>query len=127
MWAGTGKSIEADMIEYVKKKLIRLIKRPKDGTTNVQTETERADGVTTVSEYITFDCGCHFDHSKLVIYEHNGEKFFVCESCCVECWSCKRKVWANYATRIGDVWLCPGHVFSGSLKLALEAIKRKED
>ncbi|MCJ7817157.1 MAG: hypothetical protein MUP55_04840 [Candidatus Aenigmarchaeota archaeon] len=119
-------------LKNIKKKTIRLIGKfsdtSRDGVTSSQTEIETPEGVVTVSEYVTFDCRCHFDSSKIVIYERKGEKFCVCENCCVECWSCKQKVWAKYATRIGDVWLCPDHVLSGIVKLAMEAVsKRKGD
>jgi len=119
------------MFKNVKRKITRLAGKfsgvSENGVTSVQTETETPGEVVTVSEYVAFDCGCHFEPSKIVIYEYKGERFCVCENCCVECWVCKQKVWAKHASRVGDAWLCPSHKLSGRLMLAMESLAGRKE
>jgi hypothetical protein len=121
-----------DEIKNVKKKKIRLMGRyseaSRDGTTSIQAETETPGEVVTTNEYVAFDCGCHFDPSKLFIDEFTGK--VVCQDCTVTCAhpKCGRRLFVQVATRIGDYYLCPEHQFSGRLILAMESLsKRKGD
>ncbi len=115
-------------IIVLKKKIIRLLGRfsdvSRDGMTSVQTEVESADGIVTTQEYVVLDCGCHFDHSKVFVDRWSGKT--VCENCSVVCEGCGERLWVGSAKKVGQSYLCPDHIVSGTLKLAFQALSRRE-